>query len=360
MDEEKKVEQINNDLKTKEAVANQLDSFINPTDATKKNNINAVSYYAGSEIKTEPLVKITNIPEPQKQIRPIVRTYKSDVEETIQTSHISSINIALAESRKKLGQAGKTELEEKKTKMNKNILIISIVLIFGGILTFLIPKLLIQIQYAPKPTPVETVSSKPIMTVDLQEKINIKDINLSRISTTLKERIQQSSTQLGQIKNYYLTEGVGTDEKLITSGNFLNLINANVPSEIQRTLKDSYMFGSHNYNGNQSFLILKIGSYDTAFSGMLNWETRLWQNFKELFNLQDSGIATDTNPFAIETKKFQDATFNNKDCRIVKDNNGNIIFLYSFIDDNTIVITTSVDTLKEIINRVSKARVITQ
>ena len=354
-DEDKKLEQNNNGQPTKESIANQLNSFINPAEKQKTESA-ILSNYLKPKQEQEPVSKIAEIPEPPKENRPIVRTYKSDVESTIQTNHISSINIAIAENKKMLDRDKQTEIEEKKSKTNKKILIISLLLIFGGALTFLIPKLLVQIQYAPKQAPVETVSSKPIMTADVEEKINLKDINTNRLGTTLKERIEQSSTQLGQIKNIYLTEGDGVNEKLITSIKFLALIGANYPSEIQRTLKDQYMFGLHNYSGNQTFLILKVGSYDTAFPGMLNWESNLWQDFKELFNLQGPN-STDTTS---QAKRFQDATFNNKDCRVIKDSSGNIIFLYSIIDDNTFVITTSADTLKEIINRTSKAKVVTQ
>jgi hypothetical protein len=361
MDEEKKTEKNNINLETKETVANQLDSFINPTEKSKNNVIDAAAYYSEAASKTEPLIKVADTATTlEKQNRPIIRTYKSDVEETIQTSHISSINIAMAENRKMMGQAKQTEIEKKKSGINRNILIISLVLVFGGALTFFIPQLLLQIQYGQKAAPVETVSSKPLMTVDLEEKMNIKDINLNRVSTTLKERVDQSSTKLGQIKNIYLTEGDGTAEKLITASNFLSLIKANVPSGIQRTLKDQYMFGLYNYNGNQRFLILKVGEYDTTFSGMLSWEINLWQDFKELFELQSDNSASSSSTYGIEVKKFQDTSFDNKDCRIVKDSSGNIIFLYSIIDQNTVVITTSTDTLKEIINRISKARVVTQ
>jgi len=361
MDEEKKVEQKNTNTETRDSVASQLDAYINPTQKPK-NDINSVAYYSESKTNTEPLVKVSGITateEPPKQNRPIIRTYKSDVEETIQTNHISSINIAMAENRKIIGQTTQTEIETKKSKINKIIIIISLVLVAGGMLTFLIPKLLLQIEYGEKEVPVEIVSSEPIMIVDTEEKLNVQDINLNRVSTTLKERVEQSATKLGQIKNIFLTEGTGTEEKLITSVKFLALIGANLPSEIQRTLKNPYMFGLYNYNGNQRFLILKVGSYDTTFSGMLSWETNLWQNFKELFNLPTEN-STSTNTFEMEIKKFQDATFNNKDCRVVKDLSGNIIFLYSIIDENTIVITTSTDTLKEIMNRISKARTVTQ
>jgi hypothetical protein len=120
------------------------------------------------------------------------------------------------------------------------------------------------------------------------------------------------------------------------------------------------MFGLYNYNGNQRFLILKVGDYDTAFSGMLSWETDLWQNFKELFELPDNSALYSSSSTLSTAIKFQDYTIDNKDCRVVEDYSGNIVFLYSIIDQNTIVITTSINTLEEIINRVSKARVVTQ
>jgi len=375
MDEEDKIKTDNIDPKMRESVSKQLDSFINPSEKINETPVDEPDYVTSmikeksllnqTEIpKNEPTIKIPDIPktseiELQKQIKPIIRTYKSDVEETIQTSHISSVNIAIAESKKTQEQIQKTKVEERKIFINKTIIIVSLVLVFGGIAAFFIPQLILHFQNNQNNTQPQIVDSKPIMIVDLAEKINIKDIDLNRLSTTLQERVSQSATQLGQIKNIYLTEGTSSQEKLLTASEFLTLIRASAPDQIQRTLEDPYMFGLHNYNGNQTFLILKVGEYDTAFSGMLQWETNLWQNFKELFNLGNND-ATSTNSYQIEIKKFQDATFNNKDCRVVKDDSGNIIFLYSIIDNNTIVITTSTNTLSEIINRVSKARIVTQ
>jgi len=361
MTEVEQIKQNNDDIKAKETVVEQLDSYINANKTVKKTD-DATPYSSVSEIKNESLIKSDNIAsteDAQAQNKQIIRTYKSDVEETIQTNHLSSINIAMAESSKMIGQTAQAEKETKNAVINKSILILSLLLILGGALAFLVPQILIQIQYSTKPVLVETISPRSIMTVDLEEKINIKDTNQNRIGTTLKERIEQSATRLGQVKNIFLTEGSGTEEELTTSSKFLELIQANTPDKILRTLKDQYMFGLHNYNGNQSFLILKVGSYDIAFSGMLDWETTLWQDFKELFNLQ-TDQTTSSSSLAIDMHTFQDATFNNKDCRIIKNLSENVTFLYSIIDENTIVITTSVDTLKEIINRISKARIVTQ
>lgn len=362
MDEEKNKIHNNIENEIKEDISKQLDSFMNSKEKST-GDIDAISYYSNQkeEDGKEPIIKVNIADEQTKQInqgKPIIRTFKSDVEETIQEEKVSSADMMLAESRKKLEQSKTIEIEQKKNKINKNILIISIILIIGGILIFTIPKYLLDLEFTEE-TPVETVASGAIITVDSEEKINLADINTNRVATTLKERVNQASSKLGQVKNIYLTEGTGENESIITSTKFLELIGATVPSEIIRTIKSPYMFGMYNYNGNQRFLILKVGSYDNAFSGMLYWEANLWNDFKELFDLK-SDTSIEKSAYIVEVKKFQDATYNNKDCRVVKDTSGNIIFLYSIIDDNTIVITTSIDTFKEINNRVNKSRTITQ
>jgi hypothetical protein len=367
MDEEKKPEQNNIDNKMKEAVSNELTSYINPDNSPSSiNQQKKLSSEISKSLDDLGLKDNQPIQTPiqtQKIIRPIVRTYKSDAEETIKSGHISSINIAIAESNKMLKRSQEqqgVDPENKKIKINKTILITSSVLIIGGILAIGIPYFLVNRTNKTEVTNIKDIS-KPIITADVSEKINTNSLNLTRVSTTLKERVDQSFTKLGQIKNFYLTEGQDSTETTITSLNFLNLIKATVPAEIGRTLQEQYMFGMHNFDGNQRFLILKTDSYDTAYSGMLYWETDLWQDFKEIFNLQSRDIeSTTTESFGIEVKKFQDIIFNNKDCRVVKNSEGEIIFLYSIVDKNTIVITTNTNTLKELINRINRAATITQ
>jgi hypothetical protein len=110
---------------------------------------------------------------------------------------------------------------------------------------------------------------------------------------------------------------------------------------------------------------------------MLSWETTLWQDFKNLFGLSQtsantlisttssmvstsSADNTGQSALGMEVGKFQDAEFDNEDCRVIKDASGNIIFLYSIIDQNTIVITTSPATLNEIVSRIHAAATVTQ
>jgi hypothetical protein len=348
MEEEKKIEQNNTDQsEVREAIDKELSSYINQESTNNTTN------------------NLQNIPTPQIEqkpkmaARPIIRTYRSDAEETIKSGHISSINIAIAESNKILRNSQnkqEIESEKKKIRINRTFIIISLIFILGGILSVGIPYLLVNNKETTKNTNEKDIS-KSIITADLVEKININDLNLDRVATTLRERVDQSSTKLGQVKNIYLTDGKDITEQIITSTKFLTLIKANIPDEIERTIKPQYMFGMHNFDGNQRFLILKTGSYDLSFAGMLSWENDLWQDFKEIFSLKSDDNSEQTTSLGIEIKKFQDAVFSNKDCRVVKNSSGEIVFMYSVIDKNTVVITTNVNTIREIITRINKVAV---
>ena len=349
--EEKKVEENNINPELKNAVSNELSSYMNPH--LEKDSAPGTSASLDTNIYGETAAPF--IEQTDAKAKPSIRTFKSDVEETIQSQHLSSINIALAENKRMLERIQGAEIEQKTEKRNYTILIVSAVLVIGGILAFVVPYFLVNRQ---NDAPIQQVASSAIITSDLEEKINIDDLNINNIADILAERVGQSSVKLGSMKDFYLTTGLVANEKIIDATRFLTLINAHTPPEILRTLKPEYMFGMQNYDGNQSFLILKVGSYENAFSGMLAWEIDMWSDFKSLFALPT--IVPSGQIKGIETAKFQDAIYSNKDSRVVKDASGNILFLYSIIDKNTIVITTSADTLREVISRSLKGQTVTQ
>ena len=356
--EEKNIDQNESDLELKNAVSNELSSYINPYSRFSVSSKQLPNQKVG--VGQQNLAGTR--PQASSLSKPIIRTYKSDVEEAIQSSHLSSINIALAENKRMMERIQTAEQIKGTEKKNYTILILSAVLVIGGILAFSVPYYLVNQQYAEEET-TEIVFSGAVITADSEEKIDVGGLNTNRIAVTLAERVEQSSIPLGSIKNFYLTEFQNQKEALINSEKFLSLTKMHQPADITRTLKPEYMFGMHNYNGSNRFLILKVGSYENAFTGMLTWEIDLWSDFKELFGLSSKETSNFTNSsgvFGSETKTFQDAIYGNKDTRVVKDSSGNVLLLYSIIDKNTIVITTSSDTLREIISRNIKAQSVTQ
>jgi len=297
-------------------------------------------------------------PAPRKTI---IRTYKSDVEETVSSNHLSSVNIALAENKRMMERLGESKEAEKKDKKNYIIILVSFSLVVLGVLAIVIPVFFVNRKYTPVVTPVTRTS--PIITPDSTEDLNLEDLDLARLSKTLSERVDQTSIRVGSIRGIYLTEkNLDNTRNVVNISKFVNLLKFNVPDLLNRTLKPDYLFGMHNFIGNQKFLILKVGSYENAYSGMLSWEVDLWKNFKDLFGLVDPDnlLSTTTDMFAQDIKSFQDIVIRNKDCRAAEDSKGDILLLYCIPDKETIVVTTSQDTFKEILLRMTSKQTVSQ
>ena len=91
---------------------------------------------------------------------------------------------------------------------------------------------------------------------------------------------------------------------------------------------------------------------------MLGWETDLQKDFQILFRLpgyeKAGGILDQLTPMV--AKKFEDGVIVNKDVRILRDDNGNMILLYGIVDKETIIITVNDTAFKEIITRLNKEK----
>ena len=64
-----------------------------------------------------------------------------------------------------------------------------------------------------------------------------------------------------------------------------------------------------------------------------------------------------TAPFFINTEsgatyEFKDAIIDNRDVRVLLNNNGDIVFIYGFLDSKTLIMTTSKLALREAFNRI--------
>jgi hypothetical protein len=196
----------------------------------------------------------------------------------------------------------------------------------------------------------------------------LKDLNTSKTGVSLalglisQLLVEQSST----------TPSGGSVLAPLSAPTFLADIAPDVPQNLLLTLEPQYLLGAHVYDGNQAFLIMSVGSYEQAFSAMLAWEPTMQTDLAPLFTYTpntlvsgNSGSASSTSasstlagqaPQFLQTG-FVDDIVENHDARVVKDSSGNILLLWTFLDRNTIVITTNDATLREIISRLQTAPV---
>lgn len=311
---------------------------------------------------------IAPAPEPIGPVdRPLIQpleTYQSDMETVISQKNLSAVSIAAAEA-ERMSRGGNTtpQLSQKKTDWS---LISKVVVIAAGVLLVLAAIGIVSYAFL-RPTPSVTIAESapaPFIATDSTEVLVVTQEQLNRqtLMSNLDAIRQKTALSVGLIGRMYVglaTTSLAKDDvpPPISSQTLLSVIAPGIPEELTRTISPSeYLLGTHVFDGNQEFLILRVESYEQAFSGMLEWERTMQQELTPLFTRTPRPrIATEgassTQTVSLLTTPFRDKVVANHDARVILNESGDILLLWSFIDRNTLVITTNNNTLSEIISR---------
>ena len=282
----------------------------------------------------------------------IIHTYMSDMANVIRENKENVIKIALAE-KEKLEREEELKRAEG-TKTQKKFWMI------GGIILLIISTAGIYFVHIKK-----TIRENIIpQTEKIETFINYEDyssINISEFKSTesfiekIISEIKNISTDK-HIKSIFVKKNVieidkkGNEiktEKLVGSREFLSFWGGNKPSTFLFSLKDEFLLGSYA-NGDKigTFLIFETNDYNTTYSKILEWEETMATDLKQLFN-----IKRDMGSDIVFSKEFVDLVINNKYVRVLYNENGEEVLLYSFIDKNKLLITDDKILFQEIINR---------
>jgi len=299
---------------------------------------------------------------PQKPIennspKSIIRTFKGDMAAAITANHLSSINIAIAENQKMNAEIRSKQKEESSPEeysKNKIIIFISIILIIIGVAGFS----LLYIFKKPTSEQVFKTQLPSLITTEYKDELNLEIITNNKILNVLSDKLNTSQIPVNNLYNAYITIGSSTNQRLVTASEFVTLMKFHMPDMIRRTLFTDFMVGAYATDKNLPFVILKTSSFENTYAGMLNWELDLEKDFQVLFRLpgyeNQAGILSGLAPTV--SKKFTDAVIINKDVRVLRDDEGKIIFLYAIVNKETIIITVNDIAFKEIINRLDKEK----
>lgn len=182
----------------------------------------------------------------------------------------------------------------------------------------------------------ETVTTPSFFAVDSQVPISLGS-GKEEFLASLTQRIQSAPEGLTQ---FYPTVPDGAGVRPVTSDELLAFMSVNLSGKTIRTLDKGIMIGSISTSKNEPFIVIRSYNFDVLFSGLLAWEPVMYSDLAPLFGTSYSGISS-----------FTDAVTNNKSIRILTDSDGKEILLYSFISQNTVVITTSGEALSKLISR---------
>lgn len=353
------------------------------------------------------------IPVPEKSrlgadffIRPL-RTYEDDVKNAVQKDGITTSRILLAEQQKR--QIEKEEIEESSPKSQTNIVkiaasvilfLLSIGIIGGGIYYY------IQKQEANVPQQLAILTSNNFIDTEELVKININNKTNREVVGEIRNIIASSANMKDDtIKEVKLIKTVVTTENGrefsndvdLNTEEFMKILEAREPDALTRSLDSKFLLGLHKTkSGVEPFILFKTNDYEISYAKMLEWEWVLVPDVQDIFyrNLGSSQafikyeedttdgapivtkepieIATSTTEQATTTisngtttvtskyeyRNFKDLILANRDTRSIMNPKGNLLFFYSFIDRKNILLTTNIDTMNIIVNRLNSVRLV--
>lgn len=303
-----------------------------------------------------------------------IRTYERDFAEAIAKKRVSAASMIIAEENKKREISNTTETNtksqntlpipiKKKTSIKNWLLsIISIILICGGI--FSAYYLYTKSPIAPSNNKVQNQNTQintipSIILSDTKTTIDTDSINKKEILSKIQSEIQKQYNE-DSIHEIMLVKK-SANEKLkskITINEALELSSISVPDIFNRSLNPDWMLGIYSGKNNQNnlFLITKNDFFQNAFAGIIQLEKSLPEQLKpHLFKKDMISQIQATSSAEVSLKgQYKDRIIKNKDVREYVADNGHIVFLYSFISNDKLVITDSEEALLEIISRLEK------
>lgn len=277
-------------------------------------------------------------PEEKKERIPIksLRTYQGDVEEAIANNKYTSTTILVAEQKRRVEEPQKV-VEVKYSGTRNRVFIY-----FGGLFFILGVAIVTSVYY---------IKSSDDVVIERQVKTFLsptKEIKIALASSTEDNIISTIVRERENFKlpiNSVLYVNTVNENVPVDTSKILSVLAPSAPSSLVRSFDNKYMLGIYSYDTNEVFLILSVDDYASSYSGMLKWEKDMPKDLAKIFSVDQD--------FLTRTYSFSDLSIKNKDLRIIRDDAGKTIMLYSFIDKETLLITKNEKIFGAILARIN-------
>lgn len=315
--------------------------------------------YTGPSIEDRKELQKKATPKPvlsagSAKVRPL-RTFKADVEEALKKQKASKASMIMAEQdrREKRGEPRVVKKKKKKKKPIKKeetssshlpILVTILLLVIAAPIGW----------YLSQTDGAQSILNKELLPslieIDQQRSMDITALSGQDLLNALAVEFTDDELHVDQIKDIYMTTTTETEEgnvtEPITGEILIEKLPTHIPGPLVRSLNDEVDLGFHAFEGVHGYLLLRTTFYDAAFAGMLKWERSLANDLLPLLE----GVSGKERVKPGFTH-FSDEVVRGLDIRKLINQDGELVILYTFIDENTILITGNSDTFNELLNR---------
>ncbi len=332
-----------------------------------------------------------------------VNTYQDAIKEALRTQSMSSASLLMAEDRRRK-EAEKTEANESlKTPRNRFLLI-------GAGALVLIGLFILGFAFLSRDDTTLNTDPRSVITKKFFEPNGIIEIAGAQLSRNTILKVQQVAA--GPMPRNEIQQIVITKEQVkdpdatyvsleavpYTSNELLSMIQARIDASFNRSIDQTFFLGVHAVGTNETFLLFKITNFDAVFAAMFAWENAMTRDLEAIFPTAlapfNKPATAPTAPVVVETNTasssstssvavpkatptnteapdsaptvpqrttaglFADQVLVNGDARVLKDNNGNVVFFYTFIDEEYVYFGTKPATLSEVKKRIRSAKLL--
>lgn len=257
------------------------------------------------------------------------------------------------------------EEEEKKEIIKKNLFFSSflnkffafagIILLFlslGGLLYFYFKKNSLEIN--------STQKFLPSIYLNENDFIEIYGLNKEKIINVILNKIKTMTFE-DAVEGIYLME----KKEIVDFERFASLVEVYLEKEDFNFINDNFLIGVVKQKNKVSsldqkeikgrkdlFFLIEARSFSDAFPIMLHWEKKMFADLSQFF---DVDITAENN--YLLSLDFKDEIIQNRNARILYDENGNIMLAYVYLDDNSIIITNNKEAVGEVLLRIKSSKI---
>jgi len=275
------------------------------------------------------------------------RTFETDIADYAKGKNLSLVDIAAEEA--KFRGAGFEMEDEAPSSGRKLVVIFMAVFVLLGVIGggyFVFTKKFFNGKFgsSAKTAGGLHLSEPPILAddkVEIAANEERKEIFLKDLKSVL------SGGESGKLFSILPVKYAGENKKVVSAKEFFSLIKANAPAELTDYLNSNFMLLKLDADGGHTALVFRVSSYEYAFSAMMNWESGIFWELKNVFLVGQTFEAG---------RAFSDKFTQNHDTRVLLDGDGKTRLAYSFINRKYLVIAEDEKILAEIFSRFDSSR----
>lgn len=270
----------------------------------------------------------------------IVQTYVDDMTDAIEHSQGGVIKNMIHEQ--EASEILKKELSPE-SKKNKFFMLISFVLVFCATL------LLSFFYFRTHNNTVEPEKQfQQLIFNDASTFTEVKDLTKDQIAQTVLNKVNNTKVKSGGVEGIYLTE----NQNIIGLRKFIDYIKGNFVAGDLVFVGDNFLMGVVNGETKNFFILIKVRSTADVFDAFQAWENKMFSDLQGFF---DIAISPETK--YLLTKEFQDGIIQNKNARILYDGDNEIVLMYIFADDNSVVVADNENAVREVMLRLASSQI---